>query len=216
MITVIMFIIFGVTGFKGVKQFFQSVGIISVFLKRSDLPQIKVSFQWRKASKALFLVKHFFEKSARDLWPKFEMSDRALIRESWTSYAGFNIQWYTAVSRKVVEKSARDNLERYCGWFLVHCFSKKFQRMARNSMDVCLRVLKESNKSRCDSYSVKNKCLDYIPYYLSGLSRALFFRPPFWKQLYITSKRLFSAVLFLLRTMPIFLLSGDVKRCPAS
>ena len=30
----------------------------------------------------------------------------------------------TAVSRKVVEKSARDNLERYCGWFLVHCFSK--------------------------------------------------------------------------------------------
>ena len=52
------------------------------------------------------------------------MSDRALIRESWTSYEGFNIQWYTAVSRKVVEKSARDNLERYCGWFLVHCFSK--------------------------------------------------------------------------------------------
>ena len=90
------------------------------------------------------------------------MSDRALIRESWTSYEGFNIQWYTAVSRKVVEKSARDNLERYCGWFF-------------------LRVLKESNKSRCDSYSVKNKCLDYIPYYLSGLSRALLFRQPFWK-----------------------------------
>ena len=24
---------------------------------------------------------------------------------------------YTAISRKVVEKSARDNRERYCGWF---------------------------------------------------------------------------------------------------
>ena len=66
---------------------------------------------------------------------------------------------YTAISRKVVAKSARDNPERYCGWFLVHCFSKKFQRMAREAMDVCLRVLKESNKSRFDSYSVRNSVL---------------------------------------------------------
>ena len=28
-------------------------------------------------------------------------------------------------------------------------------------MDVCLRVLKESNKSRFDSYRVKNKCIDH-------------------------------------------------------
>ena len=66
---------------------------------------------------------------------------------------------YTAISRKVVAKSARDNPERYCGWFLVHCFSNKFQRMARAAMDVCLRVLKESNKSRFDSYSVRNSVL---------------------------------------------------------
>ena len=66
---------------------------------------------------------------------------------------------YTAVSRKVVGKSARDNPERYCGWFLVHCFSKKFQTMAREAMDVCLRVLKENNKSRFDSYSVRNSVL---------------------------------------------------------
>ena len=31
--------------------------------------------------------------------------------------------------------------------------------MARNSMDVCLRVLNESNKSRFDSYSVRNSVL---------------------------------------------------------
>ena len=53
---------------------------------------------------------------------------------------------YTAVSRKVVGKSARDNPERHCGWFLVHCFSKKFQRMAREAMGVCLRGLKETTK----------------------------------------------------------------------
>ena len=60
---------------------------------------------------------------------------------------------YTAISRKVVRKSARDNHERYCGWFWIHCFSKKFERMAQKATDVCLRVLKESNKSRFDSYS---------------------------------------------------------------
>ena len=32
---------------------------------------------------------------------------------------------YTAVSRKVVGKSARDKPERYCGRFWVHCFLKK-------------------------------------------------------------------------------------------
>ena len=49
--------------------------------------------------------------------------------------------------------------ERYCGWFWVHRSSKKFERLAREVMDVCLRVLKESNKSRFDSYSVRNGVL---------------------------------------------------------
>ena len=31
--------------------------------------------------------------------------------------------------------------------------------MAREAMDVCLQVLKESNKSRFDNYSVRNKSL---------------------------------------------------------
>ena len=49
--------------------------------------------------------------------------------------------------------------ERYSGWFLVHCFSNKFQRMTREAMDICLRGLKERNKSRFDSYSVRNNVL---------------------------------------------------------
>ena len=35
----------------------------------------------------------------------------------------------------------------------------QFERMAREIMDVCLRVLKESNKSEFDSYSVRNSVL---------------------------------------------------------
>ena len=46
-------------------------------------------------------------------------------------------------------------------------------------MEMCLRVLKESNKSRFDSYSRQQQCIDHIPYYLSGLLRAHFFQQPF-------------------------------------
>ena len=50
--------------------------------------------------------------------------------------------------------------------------SKKFERMVREATDICLRVLKESNKSRFDSFNRYEQCIDHIPYYLSGLSRA--------------------------------------------
>ena len=66
---------------------------------------------------------------------------------------------YTAISRKVVAKSARDNHERYCGWFWVRCSSKKFERMAQQAVDVCLLVLEESNKRRFDNYTVRNSVL---------------------------------------------------------
>ena len=60
---------------------------------------------------------------------------------------------YTAVSRKVVEKSARDNPERYFGWFCLPCSSKKFERMAQEATDICSQVLVEISKSRSNSYS---------------------------------------------------------------
>ena len=68
-------------------------------------------------------------------------------------------KWYTAISRKVVGKRARDNAERYCGWFWVHCSSKKFARMAREAMDICLQLLKERNNRRFGSYSCRNRLL---------------------------------------------------------
>ena len=66
---------------------------------------------------------------------------------------------YTAILRKVVGKCARDNSEKYCGKGIeryCHCSSKKFERMTREAMDVCLRVLKERKKSRFDNCSVRN------------------------------------------------------------
>ena len=60
---------------------------------------------------------------------------------------------------KGCRKKCTRQSRKYRGWFLVHCFSKKFQTMAREAMDVCFLVLKESNKSRFDSYSVRNSVL---------------------------------------------------------
>ena len=45
------------------------------------------------------------------------------------------------------------------GGFEFTVLSKKFERMAQEAMDICLRVLKESNKSRFDSYSFRNSVL---------------------------------------------------------
>ena len=64
------------------------------------------------------------------------------------------------------------------GWFWVHSSSKKFERMAWEAMglQVRLRMLKESNKSRFDSFSVRDSAsIIIIPYYLLRLLRAIFF-----------------------------------------
>ena len=66
---------------------------------------------------------------------------------------------FTAISRKVVGKNARDNPERYCGWFWVHCSSKKLERMAQEAIDLCLLMLKESKNRRFESYRAKNSVL---------------------------------------------------------
>ena len=96
-------------------------------------------------------------------------------------------EWANIIYRhfeKGCRKSGRDNPEKYCGWFWVHSSSKKFERMAWEAMDLCLRVLKESNERRFESNSVREHCIDHIPFYqkkkkfpfyLSGLSRAHFF-----------------------------------------
>ena len=77
------------------------------------------------------------------------------------------------------------------GGFEFTVLQRKLKELARKAMKMCLRVLKESNKSRFDSYSRQEQCIDHIPYYLSGLSRAHFFRQPFSKWLYMISDYLY-------------------------
>ena len=67
------------------------------------------------------------------------------------------------------------------GGFEFLVLQRKLKELARKAMKMCLRVLTESNKSRFDSYSRQEQCIDHIPYYLSGLSHAHFFRQPFSK-----------------------------------
>ena len=67
------------------------------------------------------------------------------------------------------------------GGFEFLVLQRNLKELARNAMKMCLRVLTESNKSRFDSYSHQEQCIDHIPYYLSALLRAQFFRQPFSK-----------------------------------
>ena len=91
--------------------------------------------------------------------------------------------YVSAISRKIVGKSARDNTDRYCGWFSVHFSLKIFERMALEAMDVCLRVhvLKESNKSKFDSYSVINS-VSSISHIFRDCRLYIFSRQPFSKK----------------------------------
>ena len=70
--------------------------------------------------------------------------EQFLQRQIWTNSSEEKPD--KAISRKVVGKSAHDNPERYCGWFWVRSSAKKFERKARDAIDICLRVLKESKK----------------------------------------------------------------------
>ena len=62
---------------------------------------------------------------------------------------------YTAISRTFVGQNARNNPERYCGAFEVTVLQRNL-KVVQEAKDVCLRVFKESKKSRLDSYSVRN------------------------------------------------------------
>ena len=72
-------------------------------------------------------------------------------------------------------------LKGIVGGFEFSFFQRNLKELVRKAMEMCLRVAKESNESRFDSYSRQEQCIDHIPHYLSGLSRAHFFPRPFAK-----------------------------------
>ena len=104
--------------------------------------------------------KHFFTRSSLHEAKQDEIVQKSRIQwlPKYSTSANDFLNTFTAISRKV-GKNARDNPERYCGWFWVHCSSKKFERMAQEAIDLCLLMLKESNNRRFESYRAKNSVL---------------------------------------------------------
>ena len=92
-----------------------------------------------------------------------------------------NIQLFR---ERLSEKVHATNSKDIVGGFEFSVFQRNLKELERKAMEMCLRVLKESNKRGFNSYIRQEQCIDYIPYYLSGLSRAHVFRQPFSKQLY--------------------------------
>ena len=49
------------------------------------------------------------------------------------------------------------------GGFEFSVLLRNLKKLARKAMEMCLRVLTESNKSRFDSYNRREQCTDHIP-----------------------------------------------------
>ena len=95
-----------------------------------------------------------------------------------TNNIGRNIQLF---QERLSEKVHATIAKGIVGGFEFTFLQRNLKELAQKAMKMCLRVLTESNKSKFKSYSHQEQCIDHIPYYLSGLSRAHFFRQPFSK-----------------------------------
>ena len=71
----------------------------------------------------------------------------------YTALFSKNIQLFR---KRLSEKVHATILKGTVGGFEITVLHRNFERMAREAMDVCFRVLKRSSKSRFDSYSVRN------------------------------------------------------------
>ena len=99
----------------------------------------------------------------------------------WLVYSPFSwLRRHTNTAYSHSNAASYAGYQRCIGWFWVHCSSKKFERMAREAMDVCLLLLKENNKSRFDSFSVRDSVF-IIPMLPFGTLPCTFFPTTFLK-----------------------------------
>ena len=90
--------------------------------------------------------------------------------------------WFLQLFRERLSEKVHATIPKgIVGGFEFTVLQRNLKELARKAMEMCLRVLTESDKSRFDSYSRQEQCIDHIPHYLSGLSRAHFSRQPFSK-----------------------------------
>ena len=92
-------------------------------------------------------------------------SVRCIIYSRVTKHSAEGVEHVSSLAgiqlfrERLSEKGHATILKGIVDGFLFTVFQKNFQRTAREAMNVCLRMLKESNKSRFDSYSVRNSVL---------------------------------------------------------
>ena len=113
------------------------------------------------------------ERNIPDLFPRFE---QCWIVPCFIALLTRRSRYIQLFRERLSGKVHATILKGIVGGFEFSFFQRNCKKLARKAMEMCLPVLKESNKSRFDSYSRQEQCIDHIPYYLSGLSRAHFFR----------------------------------------
>ena len=97
-------------------------------------------------------------------------------------YTGMRIT-RTQLFRERLSEKVHATIPKGIVSFQVHCPSKKFERLSREVMDICLGVLKESDKSRFDSHNrVKSVLIIFhITHNTFRDCRVQFFPQPFSK-----------------------------------
>ena len=107
------------------------------------------------------------------LW-RYVLPFQAQIGENkrWGNSSDFGVYSYFEKScRKKCTRQSRKVL-----WVALRAlFFKEIWKNGTGGHGHMFASMKESNKSRFDSFSRYEQCIDHIPYYLSGLSSAHFF-----------------------------------------
>ena len=108
-----------------------------------------------------------YSAQASFAWPRVDQLDLARPLRRILDYQLFR--------ERLSEKVHATIPKGIVGGFEFSVFQRNLKELERKAMGMCLRVLKESNKSRFNSYSRQEQSIDHNPCYLSGLSRAHFF-----------------------------------------
>ena len=83
---------------------------------------------------------------------------------------------FTAISRKVVGKSAREQSRKVLSVVLSSLFFKQISKNDAKGHRRLLVSAKGKLQKKFRQLQCQEQCIDHIPYYLSGLSRAHFSR----------------------------------------
>ena len=107
-------------------------------------------------------------------WHDFPEYRKEMSQQSFETLQGIMRNCIQLFRERLSEKVHATIPKGIVGGFKFTVLQRSLKELVRKAVEMCLRLLKESNKSRFDSYSCQKQCIDHIPYYLSELSRTHF------------------------------------------